>query len=70
MLMELVPQHMLSRVVSLDWFGALGLTPFGLIAAGAASSVAGPGTIIAFGACVSLSLVAFGLLSRQIREID
>ena len=43
MLMELVPQHMLSRVVSLDWFGALGLTPFGLIAAGAASSVASPG---------------------------
>src|SRR5919204_340950 len=28
MLMELVPQHMLSRVVSLDWFGAFGLTPF------------------------------------------
>jgi len=70
MLMELVPQHMLSRVVSLDWFGALGLTPFGLIAAGAASSLASPGTIIAFGACISLSLVAFGLLSRQIREID
>ena len=67
MLMELVPQHMLSRVVSLDWFGALGLTPFGLIAAGAASSLASPGTIIAFGACISLSLVAFGLLSRRIR---
>lgn len=70
MLMELVPQHMLSRVVSLDWFGALGLTPFGLIAAGAAASLASPGTIIAFGACVSLSLVAAGLCSRQIREID
>ena len=31
MLMELVPRHMLSRVVSLDWFGSLGLTPFGLL---------------------------------------
>ena len=40
--MELVPQHMLSRVVSLDWFGALGLTPFGLIAAGAVSSLFRP----------------------------
>src|ERR687887_2291650 len=45
MLMELVPQHMLSRVISLDWFGSFGLTPVGLIVAG-------------------------GLLSRQIREID
>src|SRR5205823_13038701 len=38
MLMQLVPQHMLSRVVSLDWFGSLGLTPFGLLLAGAVSS--------------------------------
>jgi MFS family permease len=70
MLMELVPGHMLSRVVSLDWFGAFGLTPFGLLAAGAVSGLAGPGTIIAFGACISFCLVAAGLASRQIREID
>jgi MFS family permease len=70
MLMELVPQHMLSRVVSLDWFGALGLTPFGLLAAGAVSSLAGPGTIIALGAVISLCIVAAGLTSRQIRAID
>jgi MFS family permease len=70
MLMELVPQHMLSRVVSLDWFGALGLTPFGLLAAGAVSGLAGPGTIIALGACISLLLVAAGLCTRQIRELD
>jgi MFS family permease len=70
MLMELVPQHMLSRVVSLDWFGSLGLTPFGLLAAGAVSNLAGPGTVIALGACISLTIVALGLLSRQIREID
>src|SRR5919197_252048 len=70
MLMELVPQHMLSRVVSLDWFGAFGLTPFGLLAAGAASGLAGAGTIIAIGACISLCLVAGGLLSRQIRAIN
>src|ERR671935_86638 len=70
MLMELVPQHMLSRVVSLDWFGALRLTPFRLLAAGAVSGLAGPGTIIALGACISLLLVAAGLSSKQIREID
>ena len=50
MLMELVPQHMLSRVVSLDWFGAFGLTPFGLLAAGAVSNYFAPGPIIAGGA--------------------
>src|SRR5204863_7964749 len=44
MLMELVPRSMLSRVVSLDWFGSLGLTPFGLLLAGAAAGLAAPGT--------------------------
>jgi len=70
MLMELVPQHMLSRVVSLDWFGAFGLTPFGLLAAGAVSNYFAPGPIIAGGAVISMFLVGAGLLSRQIREID
>jgi len=70
MLMELVPQHMLSRVVSLDWFGAFGLTPFVLLAAGAVSNYFAPGPIIAGGAVISMCLVGAGLLSRQIREID
>jgi MFS family permease len=70
MLMQLVPQHMLSRVVSLDWFGALGLTPFGLVLAGALSPLAPPGTIIALGACISICFMGAGLLSRQIRTID
>jgi MFS family permease len=70
MLMELVPQHMLSRVVSLDWFGSLGLTPFGLLLAGAASGLAAPGTIIAVGACISMCIIGTGLLSKQIRTID
>jgi MFS family permease len=70
MLMELVPQHMLSRVVSLDWFGSLGLTPFGLLLAGAISGLAAPGTIIALGACISICIIACGLFSRQIRTND
>jgi hypothetical protein len=68
--MELVPQHMLSRVISLDWFGSFGLTPVGLVVVGAISSLAAPGTIIALGGCVSILIVAGGLLSRQIRTID
>jgi MFS family permease len=70
MLMELVPQHMLSRVISLDWFGSFGLTPIGLVVVGAISGLAAPGTIIALGACMSILIVAGGLFSRQIREID
>ncbi|HSB39301.1 MAG TPA: MFS transporter [Gaiellaceae bacterium] len=70
MLMQLVPQHMLSRVVSLDWFGSLGLTPFGLLLVGAVSGLAEPGTIIALGAAISICIIACGLLSKQIRTID
>jgi MFS family permease len=70
MLMELVPQHMLSRVISLDWFGSFGLTPIGLVLAGAISGLAAPGTIIALGAAISIGIVAAGLLSKQIRTID
>jgi hypothetical protein len=70
MLMELVPQHMLSRVISLDWFGSFGLTPIGLVVVGAISGLAAPGTIIALGACLSILIVAAGLFSRQIRAID
>ena len=70
MLMELVPRHMLSRVVSLDWFGSLGLTPFGLLLTGAVSGLAAPGTLIALGATISICIISAGLLSRQIRTID
>jgi MFS family permease len=70
MLMELVPRHMLSRVVSLDWFGSLGLTPFGLLLVGAISDVAPPGEIIALAAAISICVIASGLLSKQIRTID
>ena len=70
MLMQLVPQQMLSRVVSLDWFGSLGLTPFGLLLTGAVSGLAAPGTLIALGATISICIVSAGLLSKQIRTID
>lgn len=70
MLMQLVPQQMLSRVVSLDWFGSLGLTPFGLLLVGAVSGLAAPGTLIALGAAISICIVALGLTSKQIRTLD
>ena len=64
------PYKMLSRVVSLDWFGSLGLTPFGLLLVGAISGLAPPGEIIAAGAAISMCIIACGLFSKQIRTID
>jgi hypothetical protein len=70
LMMELVPQHMLSRVVSLDWFGSFGLTPVGFILMSAVSGLAAPGTIIAVAAGISACLTVFGLTLRSVREID
>jgi MFS family permease len=70
MLMELVPRNMLSRVVSLDWFGSLGLTPFGLLLVGAVSGLAAPGTLIALGALVAVVLIVFGLTRPDIRAVQ
>jgi hypothetical protein len=69
-MMELVPQRMLSRVISLDWFGSFGLTPLGFILMSAVSGLAAPGTIIALAAGISACLTVFGLTLRGVREID
>jgi hypothetical protein len=70
MLMELVPGHMLSRVVSLDFFGSFGLMPVGLAFSAAIAGLAAPGTIIAAGALVSAGLFAFVLTRPWLRDVD
>jgi MFS family permease len=70
MMMELVPPHLLSRVVSLDFFGSFGLMPVGLALAAAVSGLAAPGTIIAAGALVSAVMFAFVLTRPWLREVD
>jgi MFS family permease len=70
MVMQHVPQHMLSRVISMDWFGSIGLLPAGLGLWAALSGIAAPGTLIAasFAFCTVLFLV--GLSDRRIRAVD
>ncbi len=70
MVMQLVPQQMLSRVISMDWFGSIGLLPAGLGLWALLSGVAAPGTLVAasFAFCTVLFLV--GLSSRRIRAVD
>ena len=43
MLMELVPENMLSRVVSLDFFGSFGLMPLGLALSAGIAGLAAAG---------------------------
>ena len=70
MLMELVPDHLLSRVVSLDYFGSFGLMPVGLALAAGVSGLAAPGTLIAAGAGVNAVLLAIALTRPWLRAVD
>jgi MFS family permease len=70
MLMELVPETLLSRVISLDYFGSFGLMPLGLAFSAAISGLAAPGTIIAAGALVSTALFLVVLTRPWLRAVD
>jgi hypothetical protein len=70
MLMELVPEHLLSRVVSLDYFGSFGLMPLGLAVSALVSGVAPPETLLAAGAAISAVLIALPLTRPWLRAID
>jgi MFS family permease len=70
MLMELVPEHLLSRVVSLDYFGSFGLMPVGLALWAAVAGLAPPGTLIAAGAAVSTLLMLVPLTRPWLHAVD
>ena len=70
MLQEMVPVQLLSRVVSLDFFGSFGLMPIGLAFAAAVAGLASAGTIIASGALVSAGLVAITMTRPWLRAVE
>ena len=70
MVMQRVPRHMLSRVISMDWFGSVGLLPAGLGLWALLSGLASPGTLIAAGSAFCACLFLVGLTDRRIRELD
>ncbi len=70
MLMELVPDHLLSRVVSLDYFGSFGLMPVGLALSALVADLTDPGVLLAGGAGVSALLIALPLTRPWLRAID
>jgi MFS family permease len=70
MLQELVPENMLSRVISLDFFGSFGLMPIGLAFAAGVATLASPGTIIATGALISAAMIAITMTRPWLRAIE
>ena len=69
MLQELVPEQLLARVVSLDFFGSFGLMPVGLAIWGALAGIAAAGPSIALGALVSAGMIGVALTRPWLREV-
>lgn len=69
-LMSLVPEGLLSRVISVDYFGSVGLMPIGLAAAGAASDVASPEVLLIVGSGLSAIVFAACLPARWLRAVQ
>ena len=67
LLNELVPEHLLSRVSSFDFFGSMGLTPVGFSVAGAVATAVHPTTILAVGGAIGFSLWFVPLAFRRVR---
>ncbi|MER8015789.1 MFS transporter [Streptomyces griseoluteus] len=64
-----IPEHVLSRVTSYDWFGSLALAPLGLLIAGPVASVTG--TSWALAGCATLVVLATSaaLLAPRVRNL-
>jgi MFS family permease len=64
---ELVPERLLSRASSIDFFGSIGLTPVGYVLAGAVATVVAPTTVLAVGGGVGALLWFAPLTWRRVR---
>jgi MFS family permease len=64
---ELVPENLLSRVLSFDFFGSLGLTPVGFVLAGVIAGVVPPATILAVGGALGALLWFVPLSWKKVR---
>ena len=69
-LMELVPERLLARVVSLDFFGSLGLMPLGYLLAAGVAGLASPAVIVAGGAVAGVVMFAAAAAWPRARMID
>ena len=65
---ELVPEHLLSRAMSIDFFGSIGLTPVGFVLAAALATVVPPTTILAVGGLIGAGLWFVPLTWSRVRN--
>lgn len=59
-----VPEHLLARVMALNWFGIQGLMPLGYALAGAAIAAVGTRTVLLIGTLIVLVVTPLPLLVR------
>jgi DHA3 family tetracycline resistance protein-like MFS transporter len=64
---ELVPERLLSRASSIDFFGSIGLTPVGYVLAGAVATTVAPTTVLAVGGAAGALLWFAPLTWRRVR---
>jgi MFS family permease len=64
---ELVPERLLSRVFSFDFFGSFALTPVGYALAAAAASAIAPTSILAVGGSLAIGIWFLPLAWRRVR---
>jgi len=67
---ELVPNHLLSRVLSFDIFGSFGLTPVGFVLAGVIATVVAPTTVLAVGGTIGTLLWFVPLTWKKVRNVQ
>jgi MFS family permease len=68
--MELVPGHVLSRVISVNYLSAFGLLPLGMLIVGIAAAYVPPGAILAAGAVGTAALFIAFLPRDFIKMLD
>ncbi|MFF3330241.1 MFS transporter [Streptomyces sp. NPDC002888] len=64
-----IPEQVLSRVSSYDWFGSLALAPLGLLVAGPLAAAVGTGRALAGCAALVVLATTAALLSPQVRTL-
>jgi len=64
---ELVPEQLLARASSIDFFGSIGLTPVGYVLAGVVATVVAPTTVLAVGGSLGACLWFVPLVWRRVR---
>jgi Transmembrane secretion effector len=65
-----IPERLLGRISSIDWFVSLSLQPLGLGLAGPAAAALGVGGALVVGGAMAASSAALGFLRPGVRDLD